>query len=147
MAITWVLVADGTRARIFSAVSPVAPLEEIDDLAHPENRLHERQLTSDLPGRSTDDVGAGRHAMNDQVSAKKQESIDFARRIASELDNGLNQHKYERLIIVAAPSLLGLLRKQLNVTTSKHIVLELDKNIAHLNLNEIRSYLPERLPA
>ena len=49
---TWVLVADSCRARIFSADKSNGPISEIETLAHPEARLHERDITSDVPGHS-----------------------------------------------------------------------------------------------
>ena len=47
---TYILVADNVRARIFTAAAPASPLEEIEALAHAEGRLHDRDITSDLPG-------------------------------------------------------------------------------------------------
>ena len=146
MATTWVLVADSSRARIFSTTSQIAPLYEIETLAHPEGRLHEQALTTDLPGSDRDAAGAGRHAMGTEVSPKQQESINFARCIANHLNGAYSNQKYEHLIIVAAPGLLGILRKQLAANIAKHIVLELDKNLAQLKASEIRKHLPERLP-
>ena len=49
MKLTWILVADNTRVRIFSADTPSSPLQEVDDLIHTEGRLHDREMTSDLP--------------------------------------------------------------------------------------------------
>ena len=43
----WVLVADNSRARIFSAEKPASDLQEIRDLTHPEARLHEGDLVTD----------------------------------------------------------------------------------------------------
>ncbi len=146
MATTWVLVADSSRARIFSTTSQIAPLHEVETLAHPEGRLHEQALTTDLPGSDRDSAGEGRHAMGTEVSPKQQESIYFARRIADHLDGAYSKQKYKHLIIVAAPGLLGILRKQLAANIVKHIVLELDKNLAQLNASEIRKHLPKRLP-
>ena len=84
MKLTWILVADNTRARFFTADTPSSALEEIDALIHPEGRLYDRDLTTDLPGRikSSDEVG---HAFEQPTDPKKHESEHFG-----EADNGLS---------------------------------------------------------
>ncbi|MES9844878.1 MAG: host attachment protein, partial [Candidatus Sedimenticola sp. 6PFRAG5] len=51
MSAAWIVVADTSRARIFSADKPASSLVEIQTLAHPESRLHEGDLVSDKAGR------------------------------------------------------------------------------------------------
>ena len=48
---TLILVADNSRARFFTAETPASPLVEIEALAHAEGRLHDREITSELPGK------------------------------------------------------------------------------------------------
>ena len=71
---TWVVVADRSRARLFSVATPKGPLEELEDLVHPEARSHERDLTSDRPGRSND-----QHVLGAENSARDQQAHEFAR--------------------------------------------------------------------
>jgi len=52
MEATWVLVADGARARVFSVDRARGPLNEEADFVHPEKRLPERELVTDNPGCS-----------------------------------------------------------------------------------------------
>ena len=143
---TWVLVADSSRARIFSADTPSAPLKEINTLAHPEARLHEQNLTSDLPGHQGDSSGSGRHGFTDEIEPKEQEIIDFAKHIAKHLEQARATNKYKQLLIVAAPAFLGTLRNQLSDQTRKMVSIELDKNLTQQKPEEIRSHLPEFLP-
>ncbi len=146
MASTWVLIADNTRARLFLASNRLSPLQEINTLVHPEARLHEQELTSDLPGRSYKGDGSGRHGMADTTEPKRQEAINFAREISNHLEEARKKGELKQLIIIAAPMLLGLLREQLSNTTRKLITMELDKNITQLKPDEIRRHLPDRLP-
>ena len=48
---SWVLVADSSRGRIFSAETPTSALKEIESISHPEGRLHDQLMVSDLPGK------------------------------------------------------------------------------------------------
>ncbi len=143
---TWILVADMAHARLFSAETRTAPLDEIETFAHPESRLHEQDLTSDLPGRQTDRTNAGRHSVSNKGEIKKQEAIDFARQLSSHLEEAHNKKGYRELIVVAAPSFLGLLRTHMNHTIAKLISWELPKNLVKQDAKSIRQHLPDILP-
>lgn len=138
----WVLVADSSQARIFSAENSQADLIEIETLFHPEGRLHEQDMVSDLPGKVSGPQGAGRHAYSDENSPKEQEEINFALRVAHYLSDELNQNKYERLYMVAAPAFLGDLRNAISTRVEKHVAFSLGKNIVMLSPEEIRTHLP-----
>ena len=143
---TWLVVADNSRARIFTVDSRMGPIQEIESIVHTEARLHEQNMTSDLPGKGNGN-GAGGHAYQDEVSPKEQENINFAKKIASELDTARKNNKFKQFVLVAAPAFLGNLRNQLNTQTQKLACFELAKNLSHLNAKEIREHLPERLPS
>ncbi len=147
MKLTWLVVADNSKARIFSVDSRMGPIEEIESIEHLEARLHEQDLTSDLPGRSNGKGGAGGHAYQDEVSPKEQENINFARKIASELDSARKDGKFKQVMLVAAPGFLGNLRNQLTAQTQKLTCFELAKNMSGFSAKEIRKLLPERLPS
>jgi protein required for attachment to host cells len=143
---TWVLVADSSRARIFFTANTRGPLREIETLTHPESRLHEQQLTTDLPGRTFDSFGQGRHTKDMEIDPKQHEALIFVKQIADRLDRAREERQLEQLIVVAAPALLGMIRKQLSSTTAALVTLEMDKNITLLNAKEIRQHLPPQLP-
>lgn len=142
---TWILVADNTQARIFTADSPSSALEEIEGLAHTEGRLHDREITTDLPGRIKSADGSG-HALEQATDPKKHEADNFARQVVQHLETGHNANKFEQLLIVAEPSFLGLLRNHLPEHIKKHVCFELDKNIATQSIADIRKHLPQYLP-
>ena len=143
---TYILVADNVRARIFTAESPSSPLQELEALAHAEGRLHDREMTSDLPGKIKGEGNVG-HAFEQQTDPKKHEADNFARRIAHYLEEAHNDKKFEQLLIIAEPSFLGLLRNQLPEQIKKLVCFELDKNITTHSLDDIRKHLPTYLPS
>ncbi|MGZ4956345.1 host attachment protein [Methylobacter sp.] len=145
MKLTWILVADNTRARIFTADTPSSPLEEIEDLSHTEGRLHDREITSDLPGRIKSSNAVG-HAFEQPTDPKKHESDNFAHRITEYLENAHNTNRFEQLLIIAPPSFLGLLRNHLPEQIKKRVRLELDKELTLLSAADIRQHLPQYLP-
>jgi len=145
MSYAWILVADAARARIFSVDSPTAPLQPQEQLLSPEARLREQDLQSDRPGRSFDGVGAGRHTTDPSTSPKQQEAVRFAAEIMQHLERGRIDKAFDRLILVAEPHFLGLIRKTIEPGVEKMITLELDKDLSKLNRADIRGHLPERI--
>lgn len=148
MKLTWILVADNTCARIFTAATPSSELTEIDTLVHTEGRLHDRDLTADLPGRTKASGGIGQgHAFEQPTDPKKHEAEIFAKLIAEYLDDAHNARQFEQLVVVAGASLMGLLRAQYSAAVEKKVCLEVSKNIATLDAAEIRQHLPQYLPS
>jgi protein required for attachment to host cells len=145
MSMAWIVVADAARARIFSSGQNTSSMKEIETLNNPEGRMHEQELTSDLPGRTFDSAGEGRHAMGKAVDPKKHATIDFAKSIASHLDNARSQNKFSTLVFIAAPAMLGHLREALNAETKKLVIEEIDKDLTQHSEEDIRSHLPEHL--
>jgi protein required for attachment to host cells len=145
MKLTWILVADNTRARIFTASTPSSALEELEGFTHAEGRLHDREMTTDLPGRIKSADGSG-HAFEQPTDPKKHEADNFAHLIAQHLEAAHNANKFEQILIIAEPSFLGLLRNCLPANVKKHVVYELDKNITTQSAADIRKHLPDYLP-
>ena len=136
-----IVVADSARARIFTADSARSPLNEIETMAHPEGRIHEQDMVSGMPGKGAGKGGGGDHAFQEKIEPKEQEMIVFAKRVADYLDDARKSNKLNKLILVAAPAFLGKLRTHLSSETSEKIVFELDKNIAHDSVEDIRKHL------
>jgi len=145
MKLTWILIADSTRARIFTADTPTSPLEEIEEFTHTEGRLHDREITSDLPGRIKS-TGAGGHAFEQPTDPKKHETDNFAHTLAQYLEKAYNENRFEQLIIVAGPTFLGLLRSHLSEHVKKLVRFELNKELTLLSADDIRQHLPQYLP-
>ncbi len=141
----WILVADSSSARIFTAENSVSDLVEIKTLLHAEALMHEQDLVSDAPGRANDGPSGGNHAYTGEVSAKEQEEVNFAKRVVKYLCDELNQNKFDRLFVVAAPAFLGDLRNSFTSRIEKQIAFSLGKNIVSQTPQEIRTHLPHSL--
>ena len=140
-----IVVADSTRARIFTTDSASLPLVEINTMAHPEGRMHDRDITSDLPGKDKGSNGSGGHAYQAQTDPKNHELDIFAKRVAVYLDEVRNANKLSNVLLVSAPEFLGELRGHLSSETNSKVIFELDKNLTHHSIDEIREHLPKHL--
>lgn len=137
---TCVVACSSARARFWQSTSRFGewkPLAEMQD----EAASHaESEFASDRPGRSFDIVGKGRHAMSLPQSGQDHQTLDFARQVASYLNNAIAESSVNKLVIFAAPQFLGYLRSELSDTALRSIALEEPRNLSDLDEKEIKSY-------
>ncbi|MDH3818400.1 MAG: host attachment protein [Myxococcales bacterium] len=132
MAKTWILVGHDAGARVFENRGPGKGLELVETIEHPEGRLRDRDIDSDRPGRSfrKDSGDPRRAAMSRGESPHDRAISDFARALANKLQRARVGNQYERLVLVAPPRFLGLLRASLDGPTAQLVVGSLDKDLA-----------------
>ena len=138
---TWVLVAESSRAKLYSANTRRGPLVELDTFVHPAGRMHEGDLVSDRPGSDGGAVGQGRHIVADRTTAKKHENISFAKEIAGNLDEARHKGSFDKLILIAPPAFLGLLRDNLSKETMDRVTDQIDKNLVQQPAQVVRDYV------
>jgi protein required for attachment to host cells len=138
---TWVLVAESSRAKLYTVNGRLAPITEIEALVHPEGRMHEGDLVSDSAGSDGGSVGQGRHVIDSKNTARDHESLEFARTLASRLDSGRNNGDFDKLILVAPPEFLGHLRGNLSKEVLSMVSRQVDKNLVQKPAEVLRNYL------
>ena len=139
--ITWILVADGARARILKNEGPGKGLQSAvgEEFHHALPKTSE--MGTDRPGRSHESANSTRHAMENPVDWHRFEKEKFAREMAKVLDQANNAGAYDRLILVAPPKTLGDLRGALANATRKKVTGELDKDLTQITLGELPGHL------
>jgi protein required for attachment to host cells len=138
----WILVAHESGARIFSRLNPAADLELLEVIDHPIGRAKEQEMKSDRPGREEGwGPSAARYSFGKHVSATDKNAIDFAHDLAARLDKERDLNTFDRLILVAGPRFLGMLRQALPEQTAQRIVKTLDQNLGNIGDREIPKHL------
>ncbi len=125
----WVVVANAGRADIYSRHKKRGPLEVVQCLAEDQASAKEQELVADEPGRTFDSGGHGRHAMEPRHTEKDHLLTSFAQRIAQSLESARKASRFDQLIIIAAPAMLGELRHQLDEPTASLVTMEFDKEL------------------
>jgi len=144
----WILIADSSKARIFTAENSVAELIEIESLTHSESRLLDQALTSDLAGKANVGQSTSGHTYVGEVGSKRaRDELIFAKQVTQHLCHELNLNKFEHLFVVASPAFLGVLRRACSSQLKKHIAFSLNKNVVTKTPEQIRTYLPVSLLA
>ena len=121
---TWILVADAARARLFETTSVTEVWQLIEDFQNPQGRAKSRDFRAAPDGDSGDlqgTEGTLRRSAMEPLSIKKVEAERFARALSLEIDRGLTAGRYDRLILVAPPEFLGMLRAHISPAAQKRI--------------------------
>ena len=140
---TWVLVADGAKARLLERIGANAPLTPASAkcFSDPEARTPTRDIGADRPGRVQESANAARHAMEPRVDWHRYAKEQFAKSIAGALEEAALKKKYEALILVAPPQALGDLRSALGPHAKVLVAGEIAKDLTNLTDHELPSHL------
>lgn len=143
--ITWVLVADGAQARVLSNDGPGRGLKPAMDRGFESGRQHTREIVSDRQGRHPDRTGGGggRHAMDPKTDPHRHMEHEFARSLAEVLEKEAINKRFDRLVLVAPPRMLGDLRAELAPHARAAVTAEVDKDLVHLADAEVARHLDE----
>ncbi|MCA9636568.1 MAG: host attachment protein [Myxococcales bacterium] len=139
--ITWILVADASRARLFASEGGSGPWAAVDALVHPESRAKGIDLAADRPGRVQQRTTEGRASMEAHTHPKEVEAEQFAHELAARLHAGHGDGSYRDVVLVAPPHFLGLLRGALDEQVARKVRASVDKDLTFVPDRE----LPERL--
>jgi protein required for attachment to host cells len=140
---TWVLVADGSRARILQRdEGGRKQLRTIEGMTFAHDLPKTSEVARDRLPRTFESVGNTRHAVASEIDPHREEKRKFASELAHALDAELMKKSFDHLIVVAPAQMLGDLRSALSRAvrerTTTDVVLDLtkvpDADIAsHLN--------------
>lgn len=142
---TWVLVANGTRARLLEIAGENAEPTELKGEALSWEHKKAQDIVSDRPGRTHDRFGPARHAVEPHSDPERQFARQFAEKIAGHLDEALHGGRYQRLVLIAAPALLGDLRQVLPEPVRQHVHGEHAKDFTHLPIKDLKAQVQSLL--
>lgn len=146
-----IVVADQGESRFYDTTRRSGRLQPAGHITDPTAHLHDRDLKTDRPGRTFDRAATGfgrrgavsHHAVGGERRPRKIQAKRFARRIAVELRNAWAIKVFERIVLMAGPSFLGLLREALPASLRALVVAEVGKDLVHQTDREVRTHLPE----
>ncbi|HTJ57092.1 MAG TPA: host attachment protein [Devosiaceae bacterium] len=143
--VTWIVAADGTRARVFENRGPGKGLRPVPGLSFDQPHLKAQDIVTDKPGRAFSSVGHGRSAIEPHTDPVDHEEEIFARMIAHILEAKWNDHSFDRLIIAAEPAALGKIRRVLCPAVDRAVMGELQRDLTNVPLPAIASHFDNML--
>ena len=138
---TWVLVANQAEARIYSADRVPGNLTLVETLIHEEGAAHARDLTSDAPGRVHDRLGSARHSMEPNTGVKEKGRRRFVKEMVERLESAHSHGNFDRLVLLTAPAVLGVIRKTLSSRLTQAVIKEIPKDVIGQDLHKIQAQL------
>jgi protein required for attachment to host cells len=140
--VTYILVADGARARLYANLGVGKGLQPVSGATHRADlHHHDREILTDKPGRAYNSMGNSRSAMEPQTEWHRFEKHKFAREMAKVLDAAAASKSFDRLILIAPPATLGDLRMELSDSTRKLVTAELPKDLTRHAEHELPQHL------
>jgi protein required for attachment to host cells len=122
----WVVVADGTGARLLRNVG-----KGLNVSLQQVKLVGPRELANDGP--------AGRQPP--ERSMAEMDEATFAKQLAQRLNAAALKNEFAHLVLVADPQTLGQMRPLLHEETTRRMVEELNKTLFHAPLEEIERAL------
>ncbi|WP_170564758.1 baeRF12 domain-containing protein [Ruegeria atlantica] len=139
---TWVVIADGEKALFMENVTDaedpnlvVVSVEESDgSVAKPTDRAGRRF-----------DTGPNQKSAVEESKWKSHAKTLFVQDVANLLNRKGLKGAYKRLVLVASPHVLGLLRRRLHSEVLGKVVAEVDKTLTNHPLHKVEQVLRQRL--
>jgi protein required for attachment to host cells len=147
-----IVVADERQANFFDAVTPKAPLTARGSLINESGGKKDIELETDRAGRrygGANGVSHGgqaqghHHGVNGERSTEQHDLTIFAKEVAKRIDAGRTNNEFDKLVLVAAPKMLGLLRQSLNSPAQSMLAGTVSKDIVHQGEDAILRVIPE----
>ncbi len=134
-----IVVADERQASFFDAVTPRSPMIERGSLHNDRSGKRDIELETDRPGRrygGSNGVSHGmggveghHHGVTGEKSTVQHELTLFAKEVARKIETDRARNEFDRLVLVAGPKMLGLLRQSLSNPTQSMLAGEISKDI------------------
>jgi len=139
--ITWILIADGSHARMLENTGPGKGLKQIQGLDFSIPAMQAKDIMADRPGRSFASAGTGRSAMEPKTDPVEHREANFVKSMAEMLEKKHQEGAFDRLVIAAEPVALGVIRKALSDTVKKTVIAELDKDLTNTPTDKLAKHI------
>ena len=143
--VTWVLLADGSQAKVFQHSGPGTGLTPVQDLLFEEEALQAREIVTDRPGRAFSSAGGGRSAMEPSTDPVEYREATFVKSVAVALERQYQQSAFSRLIIAAAPTALGTIRGALSKGVKEAVIAEEPKDLTNMPTPQLEKHFDKML--
>ena len=123
----WYVLANRTDAVMY-ADGEDREFHFLNRLSNPKGADHESGLDSDRSGQTSSGKGGTvHHALDRHHQRHEALAQKFAKRIAKALSEGHQTKQFDKLVLVAEPHFLGLLRKELPAAVLKKVSHEVTR--------------------
>lgn len=140
---TWILVADGARARIF--IKKHKSLNNVMGQDFVGENLKDSEAGTDKPGRGYESSNPTRHAYQPRTDWHQYHKELFAKELCEIIEKANEGSEFDELIIISPPKTLGDIREHLCKQALAKVTAEITKDITKLSEHQLMSYLEKEL--
>lgn len=145
-ATTWIVVADGARARIAESRGTREMLQSALTCDFAAPHAPTQALVSDRPGRYRpgrhgEHAPGRRHAVQPRTDRHQFEKALFARHLSGVLEDAARSRRFNRLVLIAPPAALGRLRAVLGPRARTMLAAEIGKDLTHCPLFGLKRWV------
>lgn len=142
----WIVATDGGRALIMRNDGTTEQPRLTMLRKHDQNVPPTRDLGTDKPGRTHSGIGPGRASI-EPTDLHQQAEDRLMKEVAETLAEDLRLRKFSTLIIAAAPTSLGTLRKAMSDDVRRTVAAEIPKNFTGMEIGKLGDALSQALEA
>ena len=142
---TLIVVADAANARFLVSSGPASKITELQEQSMHSAVPPTHELVRDRQTRIFESMGTGRSAVEPKEGPRRRTKREFAEVVAAALEQQAVSGQYQRIVIVAAPTMLGDMRPVLGSNTKQLLVAEIDKDLTSHSPSDLRSHLADHV--
>ena len=138
---TWIVIADGSRARILTPREEGVGFDVVSEATSAEAHVPSREIWADRPGHTQESGSSARHSIEPRHDPHQERKAAFIRELASQLNAAGEQKRFDRLILFAPPRSMAELRETLDERVRRKIKAAAPKDLTKVPLSELPSHL------
>ena len=143
---TWIVVADGAKARILLYKPHQKGVQQLPDGEFHDPHLSTHDLVTERLPRVHESVGSARHAIEPRIDPHDQREAQFLARLAAHLDGAEQRGEFEHLVVVAPATAKGELRKAFSPHLNKRLFAEIVHDYTHQSNDYVYRHIKDSLP-
>ncbi len=158
--VTWILVADSRQAQVYTRhkVEKLMPLlgnskrnQFSEIIAHEPVPVlgmkweaesdDQYEVGRNATGMVFESANSARSMSEPHMNVSDEIRMHFAKKIADQLNRAREEKLFDRLVLVAAPKMLGEIKKHLSGKTLKSVAAEMPKDLTHYDGQTLAEHL------
>lgn len=137
--VTWIVLANAREATLAENRGPGKGVQMVEGQTWQAEPV---DLPRDEAGVGHSIAGPGKSAV-EQKDPQRKADMALAKDVAQAMNKALSAKKFDRLILVAGPHMLGLLRAEMNGALKSALAGEIAKDLSAQPMESLESHIGE----
>lgn len=140
----WIVICDGSVAKIFTKEQQNSPLQHLESFTHPHESTSKHGR--DKPGRNFENASMEHHAYVTRSDWHERQKRIFIATISAHLLNAFKENKFSKIYFICPAKLVKIFRnyfdKNTNIEQKNRLsIIEIHRDLIHLTTEELDNSL------